>query len=254
MSQSPLHEAARSIHILVVEDDPFVKQILELYLNNEGYRVTLARDGQEMRHVLANTPVNLVLMDVRLPGEDGFTLTRYVRAHYQVGIIIVTTRHDTVDRVVGLECGADDYVIKPFEERELLARIRSVLRRTGGLPAANALAAAAAKAPITFHGRVFDEERSFVRSVAGSEIELTSNECKLLGHLLRNASAVQSREALSEAVLQREWDPLDRSIDVLITRVRHKIEADPKKPAIIRTIRGAGYVIAPDPTLSTTAA
>ena len=231
-----------------------MKQILELYLNNEGYRVTLARDGQEMRNVLASTPVHLVLMDVRLPGEDGFTLTRFVRAHYQVGIIIVTTRHDTVDRVVGLECGADDYVIKPFEERELLARIRSVLRRTGGLPAANAPAATAAKAPITFHGRVFDEERSFVRSTAGSEIELTTNECKLLGHLLRNASTVQSREALSEAVLHRDWDPLDRSIDVLVTRVRHKIEADPKKPVIIRTIRGAGYVIAPEPTLSTTAA
>ena len=148
----------------------------------------------------------------------------------------------------------NDYVIKPFEERELLARIRSVLRRTGGLPAANAPVATTEKTPITFHGHLLDEERSFVRSATGSEIELTTNECKLLGHLLRNASAVQTREALSEAVLQREWDPMDRSIDVLVTRVRHKIEADPKKPAIIRTIRGAGYVIAPEPTLSTSAA
>ena len=253
MSQSPLQEAARSIHILVVEDDPFVRQILELYLNNEGYRITLARDGQEMRQVLATTPTHLVLMDVRLPGEDGFTLTRYVRAHYHVGIIIVTTRHDTVDRVVGLECGADDYVIKPFEERELLARIRSVLRRTGGLPAANAPTATTAKTPITFHGRVFDEERSFVHA-SGSEIELTTNECKLLAHLLRHSTTVQTREALSEAVLHRGWDPMDRSIDVLVTRVRHKIEADPKKPAIIRTVRGAGYVIAPEPVLSTSAA
>jgi len=254
MSHSTLQEAARNIHILVVEDDPFVRQILELYLNNEGYRVTLARDGQEMRTVLATTPAHLVLMDVRLPGEDGFALTRHLREHYQVGIIIVTTRHDTVDRVVGLECGADDYVIKPFEERELLARIRSVLRRTGGLPAANTSAAAALKLPLTFHGCTLDEERCFVRSATGAEIELTANECRLLSHLLRNASTVQSREALSEAVLQREWDPMDRSIDVLITRVRHKIEADPKKPAIIRTIRGAGYVIAPTPTPSTTAA
>jgi len=254
MSDSPTQEAARSVHILVVEDDPFVRQILELYLNNEGYRVTLARNGQEMRSILAEVPTHLVLMDVRLPGEDGFVLTRYLREHYNVGIIIVTTRHDTIDRVVGLECGADDYVIKPFEERELLARIRSVLRRTAGLPAANAPAANAAKTPVMFHGRMFDEERNFVRSAAGADVELTTNECRLLSHLLRNASTVQSREALSEAVLQRKWDPLDRSIDVLVTRVRHKIEADPKKPAIIRTIRGAGYVIAPEPALSITAA
>ncbi len=256
MSQSPVHEAARDIHILVVEDDPFVRQILELYLHNEGYRVTLARDGQEMRTVLATTPTHLLLMDVRLPGEDGFTLTRYVRAHYQVGIIIVTTRHDTVDRVVGLECGADDYVIKPFEERELLARIRSVLRRTTGLAAIDSSAPTSgmSRGPVAFHGCVFNAERCFVRSAAGIEVELTTNECRLLGHLLRNASTVQSREALSEAVLQREWDPMDRSIDVLITRIRHKIEADPKKPTIIRTIRGAGYVIAPEPTASTTAA
>src|SRR4051794_9739214 len=117
-NSSPSHEAARGIHILVVEDDPFVRQILEMYLHNEGYRVTLTHNGAEMRAVLSHTPAHLVLMDLRLPGEDGFSLTRYLREHHQLGIIIVTTRHDTVDRVVGLECGADDYVIKPFEERE----------------------------------------------------------------------------------------------------------------------------------------
>ncbi len=254
MSNSPSQEAARSVHILVVEDDPFVRQILEMYLNNEGYRVTLARDGQEMRTVLASTPTQLVLMDVRLPGEDGFMLTRYLREHHQVGIIIVTTRHDTVDRVVGLECGADDYVIKPFEERELLARIRSVLRRTSGLPTRPSAQPIALNRPTPFHGSVLLEEQCLVRSSKGEDVPLTTNECRLLGHLLRNIGAVQTREALSVAVLQREWDPLDRSIDVLVTRVRHKIETDPKKPAIIRTVRGAGYVLTPESALSTTAA
>ncbi len=258
MSDSaPSQEAARGIHILVVEDDQFVRQILEMYLNNEGYQVTLARDGDEMRAVLAAKPAQLVLMDVRLPGEDGFTLTRYLRAHYQVGIIILTTRHDTVDRVVGLECGADDYVTKPFEERELLARIRSVLRRTGtlGTSVAHAPAVAAAQAKrLSFQGCTLDEELSVFRGRDGKDVELTANECRLLAHLVRNARQVQSREALTAAVLQRQWDPLDRSIDVLITRVRAKIELDPKRPTLIKTIRGTGYVVMPEASLSDSAA
>jgi DNA-binding response OmpR family regulator len=257
-SVAPTQEAARSIHILVVEDDQFVRQILEMYLNNEGYQVTLARDGNEMRAVLAAKPAQLVLMDVRLPGEDGFTLTRYLRAHYQLGIIILTTRHDTVDRVVGLECGADDYVTKPFEERELLARIRSVLRRTGTLGTSVAHAPAAATGTraqrLSFQGCVLDEELSTFRGRDGKDVELTTNECRLLAYLVRNARQVQSREALTAAVLQRQWDPMDRSIDVLITRVRHKIEVDPKRPMIIKTVRGTGYVVTPDVSLSDSAA
>lgn len=239
---------AKQPHILVVEDDPFVREVLDIYLRGEGYRVTLAHDGTEMRAVLAAEPLDLAIMDLRLPGEDGFALTRFVRAQYTLGIIILTTRNETVDRVVGLECGADDYVTKPFEERELLARIRSVLRRTGALgdngPRQNTPAGGAQK--LTVHGCTLDESAGLFRARDGHETLLTDNECRLLAYLVRCAGKVQSREGLMASVLHKQWDPLDRSIDVLITRLRHKIEVDPKRPAIIKTIRGTGYMVTPD--------
>jgi two-component system phosphate regulon response regulator OmpR len=240
---------AKSPHILVVEDDAYVREILDIYLRGEGYRVTLARDGTEMRAVLTADPVDLAIMDLRLPGEDGFALTRFLRAQYTVGIIILTTRNETVDRVVGLECGADDYVTKPFEQRELLARIRSVLRRTGAL-ADSSPSRHGGTAPgpqrLSFHGCTLDESAGSFRARDGHETLLTGNECRLLAYLVRSAGRVQSREGLMAGVLQKQWDPLDRSIDVLITRLRHKIEVDPKRPAIIKTIRGTGYLVAPD--------
>jgi len=237
-------------HILVVEDDPFVREVLDIYLRGEGYRVTLARDGGEMRTILAYDTVHLVIMDLRLPGEDGFALTRHLREQHAVGIIILTTRNETVDRVVGLECGADDYVTKPFEERELLARIRSVLRRTGALSDGAAPPLRTQNGPaqqkLGFQGCTLDESAGLFRARDGAESLLTGNECRLLAHLVRSAGDVQSREALMAAVLQKGWDPLDRSIDVLITRLRHKIEIDPKRPAIIKTIRGTGYLLTPE--------
>jgi two-component system OmpR family response regulator len=241
------HTPTTQPHILVVEDDAFVREVLEVYLRAEGYHVTVASDGREMRNVLAEETIHLVIMDLRLPGEDGFALTRYLREQYAVGIIILTTRNETVDRVVGLECGADDYVTKPFEERELLARIRSVLRRTGAL-ADNAAPPVrhvngAGPQGLIFHGCTLDERAGLFRARDGAETLLTGNECRLLAYLVRTAGQVQSREKLMAAVLQRMWDPLDRSIDVLITRLRHKIEADPKRPAIIKTIRGTGYLL-----------
>jgi two-component system, OmpR family, response regulator len=262
-TQATPSAVAINLHILVVEDDPFVREVLEIYLQGEGYRVTLARDGTEMRAALADNPVHLVIMDLRLPGEDGFALTRHLREQYSLGIIILTTRNETVDRVVGLECGADDYVTKPFEERELLARIRSVLRRTGALPDASPLAQPALSAPgtpvgppqkLTFHGCTLDENAGLFRARDGAEQLLTGNECRLLAHLARTAGRVQSREGLMAAVLQKQWDPLDRGIDVLITRLRHKIETDPKKPAIIKTIRGTGYLLAVDSSVAEDAA
>ncbi len=225
--------------ILIVEDDPFVRDVLDIYLTGEGYLVVTAGSGREMRERLAAQSFNLVLMDVRLPDEDGFTLTRYLRSHHKVGIIIITTRHETVDKVVGLECGADDYVIKPFEEREVLARIRSVLRRTqesgGAAQATNARR-------LTFHGISFDPTNGFLQA-NGQDLTLTGHECRLLTHLVRNAGQPQDREELMTQVLQRPWSPLDRSIDVLITRLRQKIESDPRHPEIIKTVRGTGYVV-----------
>ena len=238
-------------HILLVEDDPFVRDILEIYLAKEGYHVTTAGDGQKMRERLAQYPISLVVMDVRLPGEDGFTLTRYLREQHRVAIIILTTRHETVDRVVGLECGADDYIIKPFEEREVLARIRSVLRRVGADQDQRPLNGKG----LSFHGCTFDPDSGRVRSRKGQDVLLTGNEGRLLSHLVQHAGEVQAREQLTLAVLQRPWSPLDRSIDVLVTKLRQKVEDDPRHPVIIRTVRGAGYVMpAGPPAISNSAA
>ncbi len=231
-------------HILVVEDDPFVRDVLDIYLRGEGYEVTLTADGKDMRRVLADKPVHLVIMDLRLPGEDGFALTRYLREQYPVGIIILSTRHEIMDRVVGLECGADDYLTKPFEERELLARIRSVLRRAGAVPAQTPRREVA-HGKLPYQDWTLDLDAGTFSSKTAAEVMLTGNEGRLLAHLIRNAGHVQTREDLMASVLQREWDPMDRSIDVLITRLRHKIEADPKRPVMIKTVRGAGYTMPP---------
>jgi len=234
-------------HIVVVEDDPYMREVLEIYLAGEGYKVSVTSNGQEMRSVLKNTPAQLVLMDLRLPGEDGFTLTRFLREQYKLGIIILTTRNDTVDRVVGLECGADDYVTKPFEERELLARIRSVLRRSGETSAPDVSQQNSTNAYdepfVSFHGCTLDEDANRLRLSDGKTARLTGNECRLLAFLARHIGNIQSRETLMAEVLRRTWDPMDRSIDVLITRLRHKIETSAKNPEIIKTVRGKGYVI-----------
>jgi DNA-binding response OmpR family regulator len=256
ISTSKTEDLIEPPHIVVVEDDPYMREVLEIYLKGEGYRVTVTSDGQQMRAVLANDPAQLVLMDLRLPGEDGFTLTRYLREQYKLGIIILTTRNDTVDRVVGLECGADDYVTKPFEERELLARIRSVLRRSGKNAESDIRRQGAGSVSangrldeplLSFHGCALDEDTGRLCLPLGRTVELTGNECSLLAYLARHAGDVQSRETLMAKVLRRVWDPMDRSIDVLITRLRHKIETSSKKPEMIKTVRGKGYVLAGEP-------
>jgi DNA-binding response OmpR family regulator len=251
-------------HILVVEDDRYMRELVEIYLTAEGYRVTTSADGAGMRAVMATDPAQLVIMDLKLPGEDGLTLTRYLRAHYQVGIVILTTRNEAVARVAGLDCGADDYVTKPFNDRELLARIRSVLRRTAGVlpgpsasPAPGERRASPGESLIAFHGYRFDAGAGLVIAPNGKEIELTDSEARLLAQLARNPGRVMSRDLLMDLVLQRSRDPLDRSIDVLVTRVRRKLDLDPEQPSLIRTVRGSGYVISTASQLgqsSTTAA
>lgn len=238
-------------HILVVEDDRFVRELVEIYLSSEGYQVTTVADGIAMRTVMAMSAVDLVIMDLKLPGEDGLTLTRYLRdRHEGLGIVILTTRNDAVDRVLGLDCGADDYVTKPFDQRELLARIRSVLRRLAPVRGAAPHPEPAAEngAPthaVSFHGYSLDAENSTLISPDGDRVELTSSEARLLEHLARNSGRIMSRDLLMDLVLRRSRDPLDRSIDVLVTRIRHKIERNPRRPSLIKTVRGSGYVIPP---------
>jgi len=229
-------------HILIVEDDPFVQKTLKAYLVSEGFRVTTVSDGRGMRTSFDKDPADLVIMDLRLPGEDGFHLTRELRDRSSVGIIILTAKQEVVDRVVGLEIGADDYVTKPWDERELLARIRSVLRRVEENRSVRAIADSAGQTQIVFDGWTLDLDLRKLTDGDETEIALTTSEYALLVTFVEHATRPLSRDFLLDAVYKRPWEPFDRSIDVLVTRLRRKIESDPKNPERIKTVRGTGYV------------
>lgn len=228
-----------SAHILIVEDDRFVQKTLDTYLRGEGFQVSVAGDGEAMRKIVDRTRVDVVIMDLRLPGEDGFQLTRYLRENHSLGIIMLTSKNESVDRVVGLEIGADDYVTKPFDERELLARIRSLIRRLAGhKPQAQAVEGK----PVRFAGWHFDPTLRTLAGDDGKAVELTSSEFNLLAVLVAAPGKVLSRDHLMSAVYKRDWQPMDRSIDVLVTRLRRKLESG-GRPAMIKTVRGSGYTL-----------
>ena len=229
-------------HILVVEDDAFVQKALRLYLEKEGYRVSTVDNGEEMHEIMAQDPADLTIMDLKLPNDDGFDLTRQLREKYPVGIIILTSKDDSIDRVVGLEIGADDYVIKPWDERELLARIRSVMRRVKERGAD--VVDVSEQRSVSFSGWSLNLDSRELRAPDGNKVELTSGEFSLLNEFVEKAGRVLSRDHLLSAIYNRDWEPFDRSIDVLVTRLRRKIEADSKHPEIIKTVRGAGYMFA----------
>jgi two-component system phosphate regulon response regulator OmpR len=231
--------------VLVVDDDPAVRQMLAEYLSAHGYEVALAGSGAAMRAEIARAVPAIVLLDVGLPGEDGLTLARYLRERYEVGIIMVTGAGDVVDRVAGLEVGADDYIAKPFDPRELRARLKSVLRR---LQAKAAPAAAPARVRVSV-GRCFLDLKSRTLSDAkGREVPVTAMEFDLLKALIEHPNQVLSRDRLLSLTRNREWEPFDRSIDIRITRLRRKVEDDPARPRAIRTVRGAGYMFVPEET------
>jgi two-component system phosphate regulon response regulator OmpR len=244
--------------LLVVDDDASVRDMLREYMGSHGFTVSEAESGPQMREVLDRELPDVVLLDVRLPGEDGLSLARFLRERYDVGIIMVTASGDVVDRVVGLEVGADDYVAKPFDPRELLARIKSVLRRMQAKPEPGAAPAAvppsSAPAPLSpivtrqAVGRCsidLDARRLFDQD--GGELPLTAMEFDLLKVFLLNPNRVLSRDQLLLNTRNREWEPFDRSIDIRIGRLRRKIEPDPaSEPRFIRTVRNAGYVFVPD--------
>ncbi|MBN9461896.1 MAG: response regulator [Burkholderiales bacterium] len=230
--------------ILVVDDEEGIRDLLSDYLSGFGYEVALAADGASMRAALAHTPVDLVLLDLGLPGEDGLTLARELREQaHAPGIIIVTGRGQPVDRIIGLELGADDYVAKPFELRELVARIRSVLRRVRGEgPAAKALDAAER---LEFAGWHIDLSARSLTAPDGSDVTLTTGEFDLLTAFVRHPNRVLSRDRLMEIMHRREAGPFDRAIDVQVGRLRRKIERDPSDPELIKSVRGVGYLFAP---------
>lgn len=232
------------MHVLVVDDDTEIARILSRYFSSHGFRVSTAGDGMQMRHVLDSEPVDIVMLDLGLPGEDGLTLTRHLREHWHGPVIIVTGRGESVDRVVGLELGADDYVTKPFDLRELLARVRSVLRRSSPAPA-KATAPSAESRRFAFDGYVLDTQSHSLYSPHGAVIALTSGEFTLLRVLVENANKVLSRDQLMTHMHGRDAGPYDRSIDVQIGRLRRKIEHDPANPQRIKSIRGTGYLFSP---------
>ncbi|WP_333676541.1 response regulator [Dyella sp.] len=243
-SSSPTAPATRPSHVLVVDDDPDITQILSRYFATHGFRVSIASDGTQLRQVIGSENVDIVMLDLGLPGEDGLSLTRYLREHWQGPVIIVTGRGESVDRVVGLELGADDYVTKPFDLRELLARVRSVLRRASSAPAKLASAVVEHRR-FAFDGYVLDTQSHGLLGPQGESIDLTTGEFALLRVLVEHANKVLSRDQLMTHVHGRDAGPYDRSIDVQIGRLRRKIELDPARPQRIKSIRGAGYLFSP---------
>ncbi|WP_254424009.1 MULTISPECIES: response regulator transcription factor [unclassified Rhodanobacter] len=241
MSLSPASSAMAPTHLLVVDDDTEIAQILSRYFGSHGFRVSTAGDGAQMRRVLDSEAVDIVMLDLGLPGEDGFTLTRHLREHWHGPVIIVTGRGESVDRVVGLELGADDYVTKPFDLRELLARVRSVLRRTAP-PAKASDVKAGHPWRLSFDGYVLDPRSHTLSGPQGEPILLTSGEFTLLGVFVEHANQVLTRDQLMTHIHGRDAGPFDRSIDVQIGRLRRKIEPDPARPQRIKSIRGTGYL------------
>ena len=234
------------LHILVVDDDPRIRTMLRRYLADEGFRVTEAGDGVAMRAAFESDPVDLVLLDLMMPGEDGLSLARQVRQRSDIPIIMLTGKGDLIDRVAGLEAGADDYIAKPFHLREVLARIRTVLRRgrTAAAPAAAAEAGASDEETLVFQGWRLDLVRRELRRPDGEVVPLTAGEFDLLRVFAGHPNRVLGRDRLMNLVKGQEWEAYDRAVDAQVVRLRKKIEADPSNPALIKTVRGAGYVFA----------
>lgn len=226
-------------HILIVDDDMELRELVTSYLSDNGFRVTGVGGGEQMRQVLNKQSADLVILDLMLPGEDGLSLLRWLREQHGPPVIIVSARGDEVDRIVGLEMGADDYLAKPFGPRELLARIRAVLRRAVcdiSHPQENTMAFG----PFRLH------LKNHTLTLLDQEIALTHGEFTLLRVLLQHPNRVLSRDQLITLLKGYERSPYDRSIDIRVTRLRRKIEPKPEHPVYLRTIWGEGYLFAPD--------
>ena len=230
-------------HILVVDDDREIRDLLSRFLVKHGLRVSAARDGVEMMRSLDGAAIDLVVLDLMMPGEDGLSLCRRLRAKSALPVIMLTAMGEETDRIVGLEMGADDYLAKPFNPRELLARIKAVLR-----PAQAPQAALPAGALLRFSGWVLDAGARTLTNAAGGEVILSTGEWELLYAFVTHPRRVLSRDQLLDLARGRAAVPFDRSIDIQVMRLRRKIEADPADPQLIKTVRGGGYVFAAEVT------
>ncbi|MES2194047.1 MAG: response regulator [Pseudomonadota bacterium] len=234
--------ATASPNILVVEDDRETRTLIAKYLRANACHVTTANDGREMVRAMTDRRVDLLILDVMLPGEDGLSLCRKVRAASQTPIIMLTARGEDVDRIVGLEMGADDYLAKPFNPRELLARINAVLRRQAAAQTASTTPGATA---LVFQGWRIDLRLRELRNPAGARVAMTSAEFDLLRTFCERSGRVLSRDSLLDLTQGRNAGSFERSIDVLVSRIRRKIEPDPIEPVLIKTVRSGGYMFTP---------
>jgi two-component system, OmpR family, response regulator len=236
-------------HIVVVDDEASTREMVGEYLGAHGFQVSQCDGGATLRELLKKASADLIVLDLNMPEEDGLSIVRDLKQHSRVPVIMLTATASAIDRVVGLELGADDYLAKPCELRELVARIRSVLRRSQGA-AAGAPAAATPDRQVArtvrFGTKWLDLDAHVLRDEEGNEHPLTTSEFTLLKAFADNPKRVLSRERLLDLANARDPEAFDRAIDVRITRIRRKIEPDPDHPSIIRTVRGAGYLFSPD--------
>lgn len=238
----------QSQHIIVVDDEAPAREMVGDYLKMHGFSVTLCDGGKSLRKEIENGVPDLVVLDLNMPEEDGLSIVRDLKSRTNVPVIMLTATASPIDRVVGLELGADDYLAKPCELRELMARIRSVLRRSvaaKAMPTADSPTAPAKPPAVRFGTKWFDEEAQILRDDDGNEHPLTASEFGLLKVFAANPKRVLSRERLLELANARDAEAFDRAIDLRIMRIRRKIEIDPSRPNVIRTIRGGGYVFSP---------
>lgn len=239
----------RTPHLLVVDDDREIRSLVAQFLTKHGFRVTGVRDGAEMMRTLDGARVDLIVLDLMLPGEDGLSLCRRLRATPQTAqtpVIMLTAMGEETDRIVGLEMGADDYLAKPFSPRELLARIKAVLRRVSAPPVAGAPAAAGTV--LRFEGWSLDLTKRELRSPDGVLVQLSAGEYDLLVAFVEHPQRVLTRDQLLDLARGRSAVPFDRSVDVQVSRLRRKIEPDPAEPTLIKTVRGGGYLFTPSVT------
>ncbi len=228
-------------HILIVDDDAEIRSLLGEYLQKQGYRVSTAANGREMRAALKPARPDLVILDLMLPGEDGLSLCRDLRIGSNLPVIMLTARGDEADRIVGLEMGADDYLPKPFSPRELLARIKSVLRRARSLPENLEQEEVVA---FRFAGWTLDLKTRDLASPDAVVVALSGTEFRLLRVFLEHPNRVLTRDQLVDFMLSRDASPFDRAVDVQVSRLRHRLNEDAREPAIIKTVRSQGYVLA----------
>ncbi len=232
-----------SPHILVVDDHKEIRDLVRRFLEQHGMRVRVAPDGKLMRQILSEHRIDLVVLDLMLPGEDGLTLCRNLRAESSIPVVMLTAMGEETDRIVGLEMGADDYVAKPFNPRELLARIKAVLRRASSLPDKERLPD---ESMVAFDRWTFNIAKRQLQNIDGVIVPLSTGEFNLLLTFIHHSGHVLNRDQLMDLTKGRDSTPFDRSIDTQVSRLRKKIEVDPKAPQLIKTVWGGGYVFTPE--------